>query len=327
LNLVPELSAAYFRNLNGLCSALYEQKNRRREADSLLKKAVEKADLVSDIDARLELIRSLQMLSQGARFRNRWQPRPPRRAGRKDASAQARREERAARSAYRVYQEQAVNIMNEILALEPLQEKVQMRRMELLMNLQRHDLQKRLLAKNQSMEQLFDDLLHEYPENALIRRSFVQWVVRPFGRRDIATLERAARFARTLLADNPGSTESLMLYLSVRGRLASALAASGQVERALREKEMTLGVMTLITNRSDYTPEMRERLAVLVSVQPQADSARDVQEEEISLLLDSLDEKRMKEVRERIKAMRSRRPRPNWGAPMPPKHRESTRKP
>lgn len=322
LSLVPELSAAYFRNLNGLCSALYEQKNRRREADALLKKAVEKADLVSDIDARLELIRSLQMLSQGARFRNRWQPRPPRRAGRKEASAQARREERAARSAYRVYQEQAVNIMNEILALEPLQEKVQVRRMELLMNLQRHDLQKRLLAKNQSMEQLFDDLLHEYPENTLIRRSFVQWVVRPFGRRDIATLERAARFARTLLADNPGSTESLMLYLSVRGRLASALAASGQVERALREKEMTLGVMTLITNRSDYTPEMRERLAVLVSVQPKADSALDVQEEEISLLLDSMDEKRMREVRERIKVIRSRRPHQNWNNRKPGGRRE-----
>ena len=79
--------------------------------------------------------------------------------------------------------------------------------------------------------------------------------------------------------------------------------------------------------RSDYTPEMRERLAMLVSVQPQADAARDVQEEEISLLLDSLDEKRMKEVRDRIKSMRARRPRASWGAPMPPRPRENTRKP
>jgi hypothetical protein len=85
---------------------------------------------------------------------------------------------------------------------------------------------------------------------------------------------------------------------------------------------MTLGVMTLITNRSDYTPEMRERLAVLVSVQPKADSALDVQEEEISLLLDSMDEKRMREVRERIKVIRSRRPRQNWNNRKPGGRRE-----
>ena len=177
------------------------------------------------------------------------------------------------------------------------------------------------------MEQLFDELLVKYPESTPIQRSYVQWVVRPFGKQELATLERGARFARALLADDPGSTEVLMLYLTVRERLASALSAAGQEARARREKEMTLGVVSLITTRSDYTPEMRERLAMLVSVQPQADDARDVQEEEISLLLDSLDEKRMKEVRERIKAMRTRRPRPNWGAPMPPKPRESTRKP
>ena len=177
------------------------------------------------------------------------------------------------------------------------------------------------------MEQLFDELLLKYPESTPIQRAYVQWVVRPFGKLELATLERAARFARALLADDLGSTEVLMLYLTVRERLASTLAAAGQEDRARREKEMTLGVVSLITMRSDYTPEMRERLAMLVSVQPQADAARDVQEEEISLLLDSLDEKRMKEGRERIKSMRARRPRSNWGAPMPPNHRKREQRP
>ena len=147
------------------------------------------------------------------------------------------------------------------------------------------------------------------------------------GTSDLVLNKMNARNERALLADDPGSTEVLMLYLTVRERLASTLTAAGQEDRARREKEMTLGVVSLITMRSDYTPEMRERLAMLVSVQPQADAARDVQEEEISLLLDSLDEKRMKEVRERIKSMRARRPRANWGAPMPPRPRENTRKP
>ena len=204
---------------------------------------------------------------------------------------------------------------------------MQVRRIELLMNLQRPDMQRRLLDKDQTMEQLFDELLLKYPESTPIQRAYVQWVVRPFGKLELSTLERAARFARALLADDPGSTEVLMLYLTVRERLASALTAAGQEDRARREKEMTLGVVSLITMRSDYSPEMRERLAMLVSVQPKADDARDVQEEEISLLLDSLDEKRMKEVRERIKSMRARRPRPNWGAPMPPNPGKREQKP
>ena len=335
LTLSPELSAAYFRNLNGLCSAMYEQK-RRQDAEKLLKEAVEKADQVKDTESRLELIRSLQFLSQGSPFRMRWQPgaqrrpgmaggemRPPR-EGRPDRSV---RRDRPERQSHRVYQEQAIALMNEILAQDPLQEKVQVRRIELLMNLQRPDMQRRLLDKDQTMEQLFDELLLKYPESTPIQRAYVQWVVRPFGKLELATLERAARFARALLADDPGSTEVLMLYLTVRERLASALTAAGQEDRARREKEMTLGVVSLITMRSDYSPEMRERLAMLVSEQPQADDARDVQEEEISLLLDSLDEKRMKEVRERIKSMRTRRPRPNWGAPMPPNPGKRGQKP
>ena len=335
LSLSPELSAAYFRNLNGLCSAMYEQK-RRQEAEKLLKEAVAKADLVKDIEARLELIRSLQFLSQGSPFRMRWQPGAQRRPGmvggemrppRPERLDRKSRPDRPERQSHRVYQEQAIALMNEILAQDPLQEKVQVRRIELLMSLQRPDMQRRLLDKEQTVEQLFDELLVKYPESTPIQRSYVQWVVRPFGKQELATLERAARFARALLADDPGSTEVLMLYLTVRERLASALTAAGQEERARREKEMTLGVVSLITMRSDYTPEMRERLAMLVSVQPQADAARDVQEEEISLLLDSLDEKRMKEVRERIKSMRARRPRSNWGATMPPNHRKRDQKP
>ena len=321
----PELTAAYYRNLNGLCTALFEQ-SRRKDAENLLKAAVEKASQVTLLDARLELVRSLQMLSQGASFRSRWQP-AAQRPRRENRPARNARPERAERQNRRIYQDQAVALMKEILAAAPQQEKVQVRRIELLMNMQRQDMRRGLLAENQTLGQLFDELLLLYPENVRIRQAYVQWVVQPFGKPDTATLERAARFARSLLADDPGSTELLMLYLSVRERLAKALAAAGQEDRARREKEMTLGVISLITNRSDYSPEMRERLAMLVSMQPQADEARNEQEEEISLLLESLDEKRMKEVRERIKSMRTLRARPNWGNRKPTMPRGGTQQP
>ena len=218
----------------------------------------------------------------------------------------------------------AVEMMGDIIRKEPENEKAQVRRVELLMHSQRPDMRRSaLLDEGQGIDALFRELLLKYPENQLIRRSFVQWVVRPFGKRDLETLERAARFARSLLADDPGSTELMMLYIAARDRFSSALAAAGEVERAHRENEMTLGVISLITTRSDYTPEMRERLAVLVSMHPQADAARTQQEAEISLLLESMDEKRMQEVRQRIKSMRSRRPRPGKGGPRPPKRNDS----
>lgn len=79
---------------------------------------------------------------------------------------------------------------------------------------------------------------------------------------------------------------------------------------------MTLGVISLITSRSDYTPEMRERLALLVSMHGRGKN-RTQQEAEISLLLESMDEKRMQEVRRRINSMRAHRPRPHRGGPHP----------
>lgn len=315
MELCEPLSVAYMRNLNGRCAALYELR-RRHEAETLLKAAVAQADKLVDVDARLELIRSLQMLSKGSPFRQRWQPGAQRR---KDRADSRNRENRRAR---RAYQEQALEMMQALIRQAPTNEKVQVRRVELLMDSLRPEMQRRLLDEGQNVESLFRDLMLRYPSNMMLRRSFVQWVVRPFGRRDVPTLERAARFARSLLADDPGNTELLMLYIAVRDRLSNALAAAGQEERARRENEMTLGVISLVTTRADYTPEMRERLAVLVSMHPQADAARSQQEAEISLLLESMDEKRMKEVRQRIKSMRARRPHPGRGGPRPPRNRE-----
>ena len=304
-------SAAYMKDLNGLSAALYAA-NRRAEAEKLLTAAVEQADILKSVDERLELVRSLQMLSSASRFRRRWQPGAPKREVRRELPKNSTLD-RAARHAYLL---QALEQMQLLVQEAPDDERVQIRRVELLMYAQRPSLQKYLLTRGQSVRQLLDELLQKYPENLLLKRAFVQWSMRPQSTRDVATLEQAARYTRSLLADNPGSTEMLMLYLSARDRFSSALSAAGDTERAARENEMTLGVLSLITTRSEYTPEMRARLAMLVSMHPQAPEARSHQEAEISLLLESLDEKRMKEVRSRVMRMRSSRrfaPRPRRG--------------
>lgn len=303
-------SEEYVRSLNGLCSALYAL-GERKQASEQLKSLLDKADAIASDGARLELVRSLQMLSSESRFRRRWQPGLPKvHRGRRDGAhsrSQRRSQGNRERSAYF---QQAVGIMQDLLTKMPEDEKVQMRRVELIMQIQNAELRRKLLAEGQQVLQLLDSLLEKYPDNYLFKRAFVQWTMRPFTRPGLELLERAARYSRSLLADSPGSSEMMMLYIVTRDRYTSALAAAGDSQRAARENEMTLGVISLITTRTDYTPEMRERLAVLVSMHPKAEDARSQQQAEISLLLESLDEKRLQDVRKRMKAIRDRHKRP-----------------
>ena len=307
LQMLPFGAVDYVRSVNGLGAALYAQ-NRHDEAEILLKTLVKRLDEISLPAARLEAVRSLQMLSTGSRYQRRWTPRHER-AKRPLPGRDSFRQRGA-------YLKQAIALINELQALLPDDEQVQMRRVELLMQAQPRGLRKDLLPEDVSTQQFLEKLLTRYPENHLFKRAFVQQSMRSHSRTDVEMLERASRYARSLLADNPGSSEMLMLYIAVRDRFSSALATAGNAERAARENEMTLGVLSLITSRADYTPEMRERLAMLVSMHPQADSARSQQEAEISLLLESLDEKRLREVRERMKQLRHfrarRGKRPAW---------------
>lgn len=301
-------SADYVRVVNGLCAALYAS-GEGTEAGQRLKDLVALQEQMQDAEARLELVRSYQMLSTGSRYLRRWQPRNAPRGERREP-----RLHRAERQKERqAYLRQAITLMQQLVEQEPENEKVQVRRVELIMQAMRPELQKMLLPENADVQQLLEEMLQKYPENLLFKRAYVQWTMRPHTRPGVDALERAARYARSLLADNPGSTEMLMLYIAARDRFSAVLADAGNQERALRENEMTLGVLSLITARSDYTPEMRERLALLVSMHPQRADARTQQEAEISLLLESHDEKRLQEVRHRINEMRARRFRRHWG--------------
>ena len=310
LEQIPPGSYAYVRAVNGLCAALYAS-GQRKTAEERLRALLEEAQIIRSADAKLELVRSIQLLSSGPQFRRSWQRRAPRGGVREGA----RRPSFAGEPRSRMkHIRKAVSLLQEVLAEQPDDEKTQERRLEQLMQPMPRELHRSLLAEGQTLEMLFDELLRKYPDNQHIRRNYVQWCVYSRNQRSLAVLERAAHYARALLAANPGSSDMLMLYISARDLFSAALAANGMQERARRENEMTLGVISLITTRADYTPEMRERLAMLVSMHPQADGARSQQQAEISLLLDNHDEKQLEKVRERIRKMRQRRPLPPSGS-------------
>lgn len=303
-------SVDYIRNTNGLSSALYAQ-NKRAEAESLLSALVQMMPQADDVETRLELVRTLQMLSVGNQYTSRWQPGGKRPSA---GSTPPPGKERKGHGQRMQYLQQAVEMMQQLLQVAPESEVVQMRRVELLSQTRKRDWQKMLLGDSADLSQVLDELLLKYPENHQFKRAYVQWTLSPHRSGNVASLERASRYARSLLADNPGSAEMMMLYIAVRDRLSSAIAEAGDPARAARENDMTLGVISLITSRADYTPEMRERLALLVSMHERGKN-RTQQEAEISLLLESMDEKRMQEVRRRINSMRARRP--HRGGPHP----------
>lgn len=309
LEQLPFGEAAYVRSMNGLCAALYASR-RHREADERLAAMLERLDEMTAFDARLEAVRSLQMLCAGSRFQRRWHMLPEKEADIRPSGSRADRESwRAQHRRRQEYMRQAMELVSALAAEMPENETVEVRRVELLMQFQMPGVRRQLLPDKVDVQQLLEELLQKYPENQVFQQAFVQWTLRPRAQSDAATLERASRYARALLADHSGSSELLMLYIAVRDRFSAALAAAGEQERAARENDMTLGVISLITARADYTPEMRERLAVLVSMHPQADADRTQQKAEISLLLENHDAKRLQEVRERIRELRAKRPR------------------
>lgn len=303
LNHLEPASYAYVKAVNGLCAANYAS-GQREQADAALRELLENAQEVTAADARLELVRSIQMFCSGPQFRRRWQ-RAERRSGQEAPKPRMK------------YMQLAVSIVQELLAEQPESEKTQERRLELLLQPMPRRVLRPLLPEGKSLESLFDDMLRQYPDNQLMQKMYVQWGVRSRGRRSLPELERSSVYARSLLASNPGSSEMLMLYIAARDMFTAALEKNGMPERAARENEKTLGVISLITTRADYTPEMRERLAVLVSMHPRADEARSQQQAEISLLLDNHDEKQLEKVRERIRKLRQRRQPSHHPRPFP----------
>lgn len=278
------------RALSGRADALFAKRNRESyaEAKKCLQEVVDSVPQDASFDLRLEVVQALGKLAMGLRGRE----------------ARTKRIELL---------QQAMKMVQQLLEEQPEHEQARLAQVLLRDQLPSREIKKLNLSEKSTVEQL-ENLLQQHPESTAYQLAYVRRLARPQPHRRRATYTpeqwaRAAEYARHLLADNTADSERLMLYLSASDAYSLALAQSGKKEEALRLNEQTLGVLSLLSTGSQFSPEMRERLVMLVSMHPSAPEARTQQEAEISLLLKNHDEQRLQKVRERLQQMRRHLPR------------------
>ncbi|MFI3243047.1 MAG: serine/threonine-protein kinase [Akkermansia sp.] len=114
-----------------------------------------------------------------------------------------------------------------------------------------------------------------------------------------------ADYAKTLIAMRPDDLEGIYLYLSVRGRYTDFLSRMGETETAKMENERTLGVLSLLSSRADFSSELREKLALMVARRPGKANSADQREKELLVLMRNFDAKQSKELRQRINKVKA----------------------
>ena len=154
--------------------------------------------------------------------------------------------------------------------------------------------------------QVISKLLEEYPDDEDYQRAYLRLCLRlKNSPHMLEYVSRAQEYAQKLIAVNPGDSESILLYFVLRGRYADLLRQQGRKEEAAKERERTMGVLTLLSGRADFSPEVRERLIMLVMRQPAPMSEdKDRREEELRTLMHNYDAKRVESLRRRLQTMR-----------------------
>lgn len=306
----------------GLAVAIAAQAEGKRAADESVKLLLALEQQVpadADFETRLQLVRALQLAAsysaRGGAFRrhiplHRSNRLPVRSVGQEDR-ARAEREQLAVRTS---------TLLQKLLQEQPDNLQVQLRRVEMLLAAPYDEVVKLLAPHGETAASLLESILKQYPDSndaafmyvrmaALGQRSGQGAAV---GQVDYA---RAASYAQSLLADNPADSELIMLFLSVRDKYAMKLNQQGQPDAAAKENERTLAILSFLTERADFTPEMRERLVMLVAMHPQHEQGRTQQEQEIRTLLQNYDDARIKELQQRMQRLRSAPPGPRRRRP------------
>lgn len=219
----------------------------------------------------------------------------------------------------------AAKLLVPMLQEQPDNRDVQLRRAELL-SYQSEEVRQLLAPKGESAVSLLADILAKSPACAEARLLYVRLAdaaKRPGAAPMALDYGLAARYAQSLLADNPADSELILLFLSVRDAYALELLKAGKQQEYTSENEHTLAILSFLTERADFTPEMRERLVMLVASHPQHPAGRTQQESELRTLLQNYDENRIKELRDKMQKMRAH----SVGTRRRPGHRGSPRHP
>ena len=289
--------AAYVEAMNGWASAIYAQTEpgegpgRAAEANAKLLQMVEELEVQEDADMLTELVHSLQLAARHSNWCS---------CGEKTTCTHPS-------PGRGVLMARAVHLLKRLLAQAPDAPKVRLRQAELLAALRSPELRRELSPEGKEPLDIISELLAVQPDAEEYQRAYLRLTLRQRGGRTSALLpglRRAVEYAQNLLAANPGDSEAILLFFAVRDRYTAALREQGRAEEAVREGERTQGVLSFLTSRSDFTPEIRDRLIMLVAMQPAQDADKKRREAELRTLLLNYDEKRITNLRQRMKHLR-----------------------
>ncbi len=286
----------------GLATAIYstEDISRYREARLLLTGLEKLVPASADFETHLELVRALQLAARYAR----------RTAPAENAARERRQDVAAAVLGQQTHpEERAAALLARLLRENPRHFRARLLQAELLPMLRNTSIRAQLAPSGQTSLSILNSLLAEQPDSEELKRAYVRLAVAP-PRRDateVPDAAKAADFAQELLAASAVDSELIMLFLSARDRYAHTLAQSGREEEAVNLREQTLGILSFVTSRSDFTPAMRERLVKWVAMHYVRgnDSAR--HEKELRTLMKDFDAERIKTLRARFQRMRHAR--------------------
>lgn len=294
---LPPQSLAYVEAVNGWASAIYGQSEpgtpprRREEATTQLLQMVNELEhSATEPEVQLELVRSLQLAARHSALcscgeRATCHHTPP------------------GRGALLV---RAAGFLSRLLANEPQSIKARLRQAELLAAVRSPQIRQQISPSGKDTLDILEELLQEAPDSEELHRAYLRQALRRSRHSNSrqVNLTRAVEYAQNLLAANPGDSEAILLFFAVRDRYTSALREAGKSVEASKEAERTLGVLSFLTSRADFTQEIRERLIMLVAVHPAQEEDRERRDEELRTLLQNYDGKRIENLRSRIRQMR-----------------------
>lgn len=303
----PSGELAFVEASIGLAISIYSQgqQSRHEEVMNLLRGLEQSVPKEADFATRLQLVRALQLACNISS-----RPFHPRRRPGVSSLHRPSGEPAAAPDAGGRYAlaERMVEQLRLLLSEKPENLQAQLYRVEVLASGIPSTLRKQLSPDGKTSIALLEDILKNHPNSTDAKRLYLRLATQPAPRAvqdsPSADLARAADYAQAVLADNPTDSEAIMLFLAVRDRYALQLAGQGQADQATKENERTLAVLSFLTERADFTAEVRERLVMLVAMHPQHEQGRSQQEEEIRTLLQDYDDERTKALRQRVQRMR-----------------------
>lgn len=295
LNQLAPHSARRITACNGLASALYSQEQqdgthpRRQEANEMLLGIVEEEKDKTDVDGRLELVQSLMLAARHSASCSCGEqlgcPHPQPGRG--------------------VLLTRASLLLGQVLKERPNDKKAQLRRVELLSLARTAELQRMLAPNGEQALTLLNEMLKAEPNSEELRRTYLRIFVRQATlSQQPGDMTRALEYAQDLLAAAPGDSEAILLYFAVRDRYTRALQSAGHSEEAGKEGERTIGVLSFLTARTDFSQKTRERLIMLVAMHPVREEESSRREEELRTLLRDYDGRRIQTLKRRMQRMR-----------------------